>query len=84
MPADEVIEQSFCDASIGGREASVWVKNCRAILWEARPLCPRKLPRQASAIAAVKGQFRPRASAANWIWYWPSPVAAMALSNALR
>jgi len=35
----------------------LWVKNCRAILRDARPLCPRKLPRQASAIGAVKCPF---------------------------
>jgi hypothetical protein len=34
-----------------------WVRNCRAILRATRLLCPRKLPRQASAIAAVKGRL---------------------------
>ena len=29
------------------------VKNCRAVLREARLLCPRKLPRHASTIVAV-------------------------------
>jgi hypothetical protein len=37
---------------------TLWVKNCRAILRKVRLLCPRKLPRLASAIAAAKANKR--------------------------
>ena len=33
--------------------------------WEARLLCPRKLPRQASGIAAVKGHKRHQSHSLN-------------------
>jgi hypothetical protein len=48
-----------------GLVCSVWINLGGAFLREARLLCLRKLPRQASAIAAVKGHERPPAPQKN-------------------
>jgi hypothetical protein len=55
----------MCGTEFGGREMSLWVKNCLAISRSGWLFYPTKLPRRPFAIEAVEGQKETFCAAAN-------------------
>ena len=56
--ASRSAKRTFCNAVIGVRQVTLWVRSCRVRLQQSCPLYPQKLPRQSPTAAAVKGQQR--------------------------